>query len=221
MSSVGRDIAEVFNDVGAKVFINETPVFDFIDSDLNTQVSNPFIREHMIEATLPYDTIIQPGDIINFEATQQRFLVVNYIPDVFENEVAAISTTIYKCNVYGYFYREKEIAADDNTPMNLRYKRQVCWELVDQNYLVFTSALRGNTSEMLGTQDFGDIVVKRHIVYLPSSMNIKTKDRLYIDDTEYYQVGNVEKRRFNNVMVISLHEDTRHVNYCSGEGGSS
>lgn len=219
--TVGRDIAEVFRDVGAKVFINETSQYDYIDAELNTQVSNPFIREHMIEATLPYNTIIQPGNIINFEATQQRFLVVNYIPDIFENEPVAISATIYKCNVYGYFYREQEMPDNENLPMQFRHRRQVCWKLVDENYLVFTSALRGNTSEMLGTQHFGDIVVKRHIVYLPSSMDVKTKDRLYIDENEYYQVGNVEKRRFNNVAVISLHEDTRHVNYCSEEGVSS
>ncbi len=219
--TVGNDLAEVFRDVGAKVFIDGTDEFDFIDAELNTQVSNPFIREHMIEGTLPYNTTIQPGSILHFEATDQRFLVVNFIPDVFENQSVSISATLYKCNMFGKIYREKETTLTEDVPMNLRHRRQVCWKKKGEGFFVFTSALRGNTSEMLGTQDFGDITIKRNIVYMSASVEVRTKDRLYVDENEYYEIGNVEKRRFNNVAVVSLHEDTRHVNYCSEEEGES
>ncbi len=219
--SVGNDIANVFEDVGAKVFINDTEGYDFIDAELNAQVTNPFIREHMLEGTLPYNTDIAPGDIIRFEITNHRYLIVNFIPDVFENEIVAISATLYKCNAFGKIYREQESQITTDVPMNLRHRRQVCWSFVDESFIVFTSALRGNTSEMLGTQDIGDITVKHNIAYLPASVQVRPKDRFYIDEDEYYLIGNVEKRRFNNVAVISLHQDTRHINYCSDEDEGS
>ncbi|MFP4448500.1 MAG: hypothetical protein ACOCZ4_00350 [Bacteroidota bacterium] len=219
--SVGADIANVFKDVGAKVFINNTEEYDFIDAEVNAQVSNPFIREHMIEGTLPFNTNIKPGDIIRFETTDERYLIVNFIPDIFENQVVAISATLYKCNVFAKIYREQETQITDDVPMNQRHKRQVCWSKKNEGYFVFTSALRGNTSEMLGTQDLGDITIKHNMAYLPSSVQIRPKDRFYIDKDEYYTVGDVEKRRFNNVSVISLMTDTRHTNYCPDEDDSS
>lgn len=213
---VGPDIAEVFKEVGTKVWLNGTDQYEFIDYDLNAQISNPFIREHMVEASLPYNTIIQPGAIIRFDIVPYKFLVVNYIPEIFENQIIEINATLYKCNVYAYIYRENEEAVDETLPMTQRYSRRLCWQLVDETDLVFTSALRGNTSEMLGTQIFADIIVKNNIIYLPASFDIRTKDRIYFDDNDYYEVGNVEKRRFNNVAVASLAEDTRHNNYCGG-----
>ena len=210
---VGEDIAEVFAEVGAKVWLERTGESAFIDYEMNVQISNPFIREHMIEGTLPYNTNILPGDILRLDAEEIRYLVVNYVPELFENEIVSISTTLYKCNVHGKIYKEVETTPDQNTPMSQRLSRQVAWEYVGESYVVFTSSLRGGTSEMLGTQDFGDIIVKHNIIYLPSNVEIKPKYRFYIDDDEYYQVGNVEKRRFNNVAVVALTEDTRHNNY--------
>lgn len=212
---VGEDIAEVFAEVGAKVWLERTGESAFIDYEMNAQVSNPFIREHMIEGTLPYNTNILPGDILRLDADEIRYLVVNYIPELFENEIVSISTTLYKCNVFGKFYKEVDVIPDENAPMSQRFSRQIAWQCVGESYVVFTSSLRGGTSEMLGTQDFGDIITKHNILYLPSNVEIKPKYRFYIDDDEYYQVGNVEKRRFNNVAVVSLTEDTRHNNYLS------
>jgi len=217
---VGADIAEVFEEVGAKFYIEGTDKYEYLDYGMNTQVSNPFIREHMIEGTLPYNTEIQPGDILRLDAQEIRYLVVNYIPEIFENEIVSISTTLYKCNVYGKFYEEVSQEFGAHLPVRERISRLVSWQLADESYVVFTSALRGNTSEMLGTQDFGDIITKHNIIYLPSSIDVKPKQRFYIDENEYYTVGNVEKRRFNNVAVVALTEDTRHNNYSSLPVGS-
>lgn len=288
--SIGGDIKEVFSEVGCLVQIEGTELTEYIDYDFNVQVGNAFLREHMRNASFSYDTAIQAGNILYVPKNGERLLVVNFIPEMFEDEIATINSTLYLCNVFGKIYRETEdqdiivtfqqagfsvISPNHGLvvgqKVNFRstgtlpsaistgteyyvvssladsfsisdtlggtaiefattglgthkvYKKlyslhdltskRMLWEEIGETHAVFTSSLRGNTSQVMERQDFADLLVKQNLLYIPDTVSIRPKDRFWLSEDEYYTVGNVERRRFRKCGVCDLTEDTRHINY--------
>ena len=210
--AIGGDIREVLEEVGTLVQIEGTSTTEYIDYDFNVQVGNPFLREHMRNASFPHDTAISPGDILFVPNNGERLLVVNHIPEMFENSIVTINSTLYICNIFGKIFRE-EAEDTEGMSMHQRANRKMVWNEIGETYAVFTSSLRGNTSQIMDRQDFADLLVKQNILYFPNNVDIRTKDRFWVDASEYYTVGNVEKRRFNQCSVADLTEDMRHSNY--------
>ncbi len=287
---IGSDIREVLEEVGTFVEIEGTALTEYVDYDFNVQVGNPFLREHMRSATLPHDTVIQAGNILYVPVNGERMLVVNFIPEMFENHIVTINSTFYKCNIFGIIYREEVVqdvvvtfnlnsvvidsvghGLENRQKVNFRssgtlpgvisagteyyvidseddsfsisetedgtaiefltvglgvhkvYKqiytlqeltnRRMVWAEKDRTYAAFTSALRGNTSQIMDKQDFADLLVKHNLLYFPDNVDIRPQDRFWVSSNEYYTIGNVEPRRFNQCAVCDLTEDMRHNNY--------
>lgn len=206
MAGLQDDLADVFAEIGTLVeIVGSSPVVrEYIDVEQNVQVSNPFIREHFIEGSLKASTKIQPGQIIKFVGKNLTYLVVNYSPELFEDDTVIISTTLYKCNVTVTVKRQTSEVRD---PVNR--KLTPIWTDVVTTPAPITSALRGNPSDMNDYQPFLQYAVKEKIIYFPESIAPKAMDRVVLPSGEFYKISNVEYFRFNGVVVCDLEEDTR------------
>ncbi len=208
---IGADIKQVFSEVGTLVEVEGSDVKEYIDYDFNVQVGNPFLREHLRVGSFSHDTQINAGDVLYVPKNGERLLVVNFIPEMFENDIVAINTTLYKCNVHFKCYREKTVVGDGS--LRAQANRTVEWSFIDEGYAAFTASLRGNISEISEYQAFGDLLVRKDTLFFSDSVDVRPKDRVLLTESEYYEVGNVDKKRFNQCSVCLLNEDARHNNY--------
>jgi hypothetical protein len=206
MAGLQDDLASVFEEIGTLVeIVGSSPVVrEYIDVEQNVQVSNPFIREHFIEGTLKAATKILPGSLLNFVGKNLTYLVVNHSPELFEDLVVIISTTLYKCNVVATVTRLTETVRDPVT-------RQITtsWEEVFTSPAPITSALRGSPSDMNDYQAFLQFQTKEKVIYFPEVIAPKALDRVTLPSGEQFKISNVEYYRFNGVVVCDLEEDTR------------
>jgi len=205
MSEVGDDIVEAFEDVGTSFTIlrsGETFDSEYLYSQLNRQVTKPFTREFFREATLPYNTVAVAGDIVQFDTTDEIFLIVNRTPKVFENEVISFESVLYKCNVSGELKRYSGESFDSD------YKLVRVFETVRSNcYALMTEGLFGHGIE--SDEELARFGLSNQECYMPLSFGPSLEDRYEPVSGEYYIVESVKKRRFDNVALIELKEDTR------------
>ena len=207
MPGLGADLREVYDELGAITHIvNRTPVIttERLLYDLNAQATKPFIREHFLDATLPYDTLITTDDVIFLVSTDKHYLVMNKTPDLFENGVVEYSAVLYSCNLVATacILRSVEIRVD--------YDMTTAWTIVAEAplYGLMSDRLFGSEIDQ-HTPSVGQEAVWRIDLYIPKSYGIKPLDRLYLTDTEYYKVESVQAYNYPGVCVAMLVEDTR------------
>lgn len=206
MAGLQDDLAAVFEEIGTLVeIVGSSPVIrEYIDVEQNVQVSNPFIREHFIEGTMKATTKIQPGSIITFVGKNLTYLVVNYSPELFEDQTVIISTTLYKCNTTATVQRLSSTVRDPVTR-----KLTPSWATICSLPAPITSSMRGNPSDLNDFQPFLQYAIKEKTMYFPEASAPQVLDRVVLPNGEYYKISNVEYYRFNGVVVCDLEEDTR------------
>lgn len=200
--SLGEDIKEVIEENGEPITLLRTPTNitgERIKSTVNAQVTKPFIREFFMEAWLSYDTQVVAGDWVQF--TDGRvFIIMNRTASLFEGEIMRNNAVLYKTNVVATIQRQAVTrhAVD----------AVVTWATVKANaHVLITEALYGNSLD--ADEDGGQFSMSENDLYIPASVGIKPNDRVYISETEYYKVEAVRYRRFDNVHLATIGEDTR------------
>jgi hypothetical protein len=206
---IGPDIAEVIQEIGTAFTIvrdSGNITGEYLDFDPNTQVTKPFIREFFLEIMLSYQTLAESGDVIEFDVPGDRYLLMNKTPDMFENEIIKNDGVIYKCNVSGELFRPSgESDWNDQT-----YRRPEHFELIKANcYALLTTPMHGG--ELEEDEPIGLIEPENQELFIPSSIGIQVLDRYQPKSGEYYRINAVKKRRYPNVDVALLGEDTRHT----------
>ena len=203
MSEVGEDIKDALIEVGSEIQRVDGGIkAEFIDTEPNSQVTKPFIREFFKEGTFPYDTNHKAGDVIHMSITNEDWLMMNHTPDTFANEVVMYSTVLYKSNVSGEIFRPSG-EVDDNY-----YHTVEAFELLQSNcYALLTEPLFGGGIDL--EEELALIDIERNELYIPSSYGIRELDRYQPVSGEFYMVKAVKSRRFANVDVCELEEDTR------------
>ena len=158
------NLGKVFEKVGTQIeIVGSLPlVKEFIDTAQNTQVSNPFIREHFIEGTFKAKTKIKPGDILRFIKSNTHYLVVNFSNESFRNDSVCINATLYKCNAQVTLQRLTKGVKDPDTR-----ERADVWVDITTLWLPFTSSLRGSTSQLEDDQSFVQYSVASKSLYVP------------------------------------------------------
>ena len=100
--SIGPDLAEVYGEVGTSIRIlkpDGTIVLgEYLDFDINRQVTKPFIREFFMEASFTYITAVEGGDVVEFIVSGNKFLIMNLTAEFFENQIINNNAVLYKCN---------------------------------------------------------------------------------------------------------------------------
>jgi len=203
---LGTDIKEVLAEVGAGyTIIRDTNVEgEYGTYDLTSQTTKPLTIEAFRQAMISYDTEVVTGDVIEFNETSDRYLIMNKLPELFEDEIIQYATIFYKCNVLnGKLLRPSGEAWDSNT-----YHKETQWETIKSNCdAMQVAALYGNDLE--SDEELALLEMRKDELYIPHTVGVQSMDRFQPASGEYYQVSTVETRRFPGVDVAILEEDHR------------
>jgi len=203
VSDLGDDIKDTLEDIGTVVSVIGGSGSEYLDFEPNAQVTKPFIREFFLDAMVSYDTAMETGDVIEFDVTGDRFIVMNKTPMLLENERIYHDTVLYKCNVSGEILRPSGETRDSQTML----KSAVFVSIKSDAYSLLTEPL---FSGYLDTEsELANIGIDRQELYIPSSFGIQVLDRFEPSSGEYYLVESIRTRRFPGVDVVVLGEDTR------------
>lgn len=209
---LGIDIKEVYTELGSLAsIVSRTPVVtgERVIYDVNAQATKPFIREHHLDATFPYDTAVENGDILHIIEAGKYCLVMNKTPEMFENSIVEWNVVLYTCNltVTSHILRPVEVRSE------LDYSIVHGWTVVKDTpiYGLISDRIFGSeiTQEDTGA---GQFPIYRIDLYLPKSYDVKPLDRFYVTETEYYKIETVENYYYPGVCVCLLVEDTRPEN---------
>lgn len=205
--SIGDDLKECFLDVGTAFTIirdSGNVEGEYLVYEINRQVTKPFIREFFIEAEMQYDTSVAVGDVIQFDDLR-KFLVVNLSPEQLENAVIKNDAVLYKCNV-----TEGKICRSSGESRHaISYRQNYNFVQVESGeiHALMTSALYGHSLE--SDEELGEVGMENHEVYLSLDHDVKIKDRWEPFSGEFYNVDTIKSRRYSNIQVLGISEDTR------------
>jgi len=176
---------------------------EYMGARTTEQVTKPLTMEHFRVMDVPADTSLIAGDVVEFDKTDERFLVMNLHPNVLANEIALYQGAIYKCNVLaGKVYRPSGEVWGDT------YHKQTQWGLVKEDVsAMHVAALYGARLE--DDEELALLGLMKDEVYLPKSIGVKVLDRWQPFSGEFYMVKVIEPRRFPGVDVAVVEEDTR------------
>lgn len=206
-AGLGPDIKEVYEEEGASILIvNRTPIItEKILYDINAQVTKPFIREHHLDCSFPYDSTLQTGDIVFMVEANRYYMVMNKTPDLFEDSVVEYSGVLYLCNL--------PITAHIVRPVEIR--DSVNYDMISGWTVIANAPVYGLMSDRI----FGSAIETGLIVgqdelwridlYIPKWYDIKPLDRLIVSPTEYYKVENIQDYNYPGCAMALLVEDTR------------
>lgn len=206
--TIGPDIEEALDEVGIAIIIDPagTPILgEYIYYKPNAQVTKPFIREFFLEGWFPYNSQASAGSIVEFDITSDRYLVMNWTPQIFENAVIKYDSVLYKTNITATIYRPSEVRDPDTLKI-----RTVWTPVAVDTDLLLTTPLHGHDLET--DEEIGLLGIQNHELYAPESLGIKTLDRIRFvngSTVEYYRVEAVKLRRYKDVAVFDVGEDTR------------
>jgi len=202
--TVGVDVKDAYEETATKAsLILPSGEAEYVDFEPNSQVTKPFIQEFFLEASLPYDTAQVVGGIVSLDVVGHKYIVMNKMPNIFENEVYEIQSVYYKCNVSGELFRP---SGETRDPLTYEYRET--FNLVAENaYALQTEPLFGSDTQI--EDELGVMGIEKDELYIPSSYNTQELDRYQPVSGEYYMVKKVLRRRFSGVDVCELIEDNR------------
>lgn len=209
MAGLGIDIKEVYTELASEfTIVNRSPVVtgERILFEVNAQATKPFVREHQLDCTIPYDSAIEVGDVVLMNKTGRYFMVMNKTPETFEDETVEWDVVLYYCNlpVTAHLVRPVEIR---NT---VTYNMTSGWQVIADAplYGLLTDRITGSEIEQQNVAA-GQFQLWSISLLLPKYYDIKPLDRLIISATEYYKIETIESYYYPGVYQIKLVEDTR------------
>lgn len=208
--SIGPDLAEVYEEVGVSIKIYKPSGVEvdgeYLDFDINRQVTKPFIREFFVEASFSYITEAIAGDVVELLVDGRKFLIMNLTGEFFEDQIITRSAVLYKCNEVATIKRPTKAGWDAD------YKKEITWpDVAIDAPILLTERFFGTGLGAVGPQDFMEYDILDNQMYISAYYGVKPLDRVWLSDTEFFQVDFVEKRKFEGVWSCVLSEDTRGV----------
>lgn len=211
MSGLGPDIDEVYEELGALVsIVNRSPVVtgQRVLYDINAQATKPFIREHQLDASFPYDTLITTNDVIKIIVSDCHYMVMNKTPELFENEIVEWSSVLYLCNIPTTAHVVRPVEVRNSQSYNMISGWQV---LIDSPmYGLLSDRIFGTEIEQQ-SKGGGQFPIWKITLIAPKYYAVKPLDRLIITETEYYKIEAVESYYYPGMNQILLVEDTRSI----------
>lgn len=215
---LGVDIKEVYSELGTAIsIITRDPIItgERVIYELNSQATKPFIREHHLDSTFPYDTEVTTDDVLEFDVTGDHFLVMNKTPEMFENSIVEYSMVLYKCNLPLTVHIVRPVEIRDP----ISYDMISGWQVIVNSpvYGLISDRIFGSEISQEEAGGGGQFPIWRVDLYLPKFYGIKPLDRVIISATEYYKVETVENYYYPGVCTCLLVEDTRPVTKIIGD----
>jgi len=206
MAGIGDDLKAALIEVGASYLIirdtgDVSGEYGLLEH--SSQVTKPLTIEHFRRATIPHDSQLVTGDIIEFTGVGEYFITTNMIPEIFENAAVQYDTVLYKCNI-----RSGELLRPSGEVWGNDYHKEIQWEVIKNNcYAMQIAALYGN--ELNTEQEAAILGLQKDEVLLPHSAGAMVGDRWQPASGEYYMISTIETRRYPNVDVLVVEEDRR------------
>ena len=205
---IGVDIKSVLQELGTDVIIHKltggTVTGEKVDTEVFTETSSEWRRQHFVSVTFQYDTQVSTSDVI--EINGEFYVVTSKDPSLFENEPVDYLCACFRCNCYGMFYRFTE-----NPGFDTNYEPLP--QFVLQRDLVramFVEDLRNSEYKTIAGVSAEEIIAGH--LYISPYTDTLVGDRWYPDRTdltEYYMVKLIQRYRLSGTHVISLVEDKR------------
>jgi len=207
--TIGPDIKEAIVEVGLSYTIirdSGNLTDNWMTVKPNEQVTKPFIREYFLEAQIVYDAPTLAGDIIQFDTTGERYIVMHFTPTLFENTIIRYEGVLYKTNVKVSILRPGE-RRNPNTLVMETY-----WNIVREDAdLLLTTPLFGQDLET--QEELGLLGIESHEIWCPSIYGIQHLDRIRVTSGvgvgDYWRSIAIRKYRFPECDVVKVDEDTR------------
>jgi len=207
--TIGPDIKEAIVEVGLGYTIVRSAgnvTGEYLTAKPNEQVTKPFIRENFLEAQIPYDSVMVSGDVIEFDTTNDRYLIMHFTPTLFENTVIRYESVLYKTNV------KVSILRPGQRRNNASYLMETYWDIIAEDAdILLTTPLFGQDLET--DEQLGLLGMEVHEAWLPSSLGIQLLDRVRITSGtrvgDYWVVESLRKYRFESCDVVKLRVDQR------------
>lgn len=204
--SVGADIASVYTELGVTATILRTPtnLTEKIQYEVNEQATNSFVREHHLNASFAYNTVIVNGDVLQFNSLS--YLTTNITADDFQGSVVEYAAVLLKCNLPS----TAKIIYWNQTQNATTFEITAGWTV--RKSLAYGLIFHGVRNVLSNKDSFtGKDPVYELICMVPASYSVEKLDRVIVSSTEYYMVQDVEKYEFPGLQVLTLVEDTRAV----------
>lgn len=207
--TIGPDIKEAIVEVGLSYTIvrdSGNLTGNWMTVKPNEQVTKPFIREYFLEAQIVYDAPTLAGDIIEFDTTGDRYIVMHFTPTLFENTIIRYEGVLYKTNVKVSILRPGE-RRNPNTLVMETY-----WDIIQEDVdLLLSTPLFGQDLET--DLELGQLGIETHEIWCPSSYDFQLLDRVRVTTGvgvgDYWKSEAVRKYRFEACDVVKVKEDTR------------
>jgi hypothetical protein len=204
--SVGEDVRDAYIEVGSRYLVirsGEVSISgEYCLYDVPDQVMRSFPREFILEASLPFDTIVGSGDIVLFD-DGRYFTILSKTNVQYANEDYEFTSQILKCNV-----TNGQIMRSIGEVWNGEYHKTQNWQTIHNGVIgTVTEFLTGN---VLSERDEAGLVSEYLLQgYISNIYDIQVLDRFQVASGEYYRVDSIRKRVFPNVFLLNLTEDTR------------
>lgn len=202
---IGEDIRDVLKEVGSAYTIlrdSGNVEGEYCELEVNRQITKPFIFSYFRSATLQDNTQAVAGDIFSFENTGNKFLLMAFNEEEFENDTIVKEAVLYKCNVSG------ELQRPTGEAWNAQYHKEPEWDLIKSDcHALLTEAFFGHSLET--DENVGHISLKALELYVPHSVGVQVNDRYQSASGEYFRIEVIKDRKFAGVDTCGLAEDTR------------
>jgi hypothetical protein len=88
------------------------------------------------------------------------------------------------------------------------YQKLTSWQYIAESQpALITTPLYGH--DLATDEELGYLGLEVHELYLPESLGVQVLDRIRLNLSDYYRVETIKPRRYANVNVIEIGEDTR------------
>jgi len=205
---IALDIKETLEDVGTAYAVKLGAVTiasgEYLDFDFST-TTNPFLRNFFLDATLPYDTAASVGNVLTFSTTQDSYLLMTKVPELFENTVLDFNCALYKCNVSGELYHASGEADWDAT--SYRKETQFGAPYATNVYCLMVEPIVGNDLDV--QQELATLNIFKDQVYIPHHFGVQLFDRFAPFSGEYFRIDGIVTRQFAGVDICKISADTR------------
>lgn len=206
--TLGADTRQLLSEVGTAFTIlrdSGNIEGEFLDYELNAQITKPFIRETFLDTELQDNTQVIVGDVVQFDTSSDKYLVMNKSPEMWENVIVKHPSVLYKVNASGELTRPVEADWEPQT-----YHKTINWQMVkDGCCVLMTEALFGH--ELVSDEDIGQFGLEQHEIYIPKSVGAMVNDRYQPVSGEdmYVRLESKKSHRYVGVDVFTCGEDNR------------
>ena len=202
--AISEDIKEVLEEIGTSLTIHysngDTVTGLYVDPEGYPEQSTLFTRMFLKVGSLPADTPVVNGDIVEFGSTFH--IVTNLVPTAFENDVVEKIAMFYRCNVVVDLFSHSDSPAYDGN-----YDKVAEWTQVGTSVPVCMVEKQLTPLPEISEDIYltGSVT---NLVYLPAVYSIKRGDRV-VENGRNFLIETVGRYELDGILVCGVTEDHR------------